>query len=165
MVDCGVTFADAHYPGIDVILPDLRFIEERLSDLVGIFPTGGTTGPSKGANVTNLGWGTMIETAADGMGGRTDSPVALVSAPITHAAGPIALSTLSLGATQVILPGFDAAVVLDTIARHRVTHVYMPPTALYSLLDAPELVGSDTSSLKIFLLVGSPVSPEKLRQA
>ena len=32
MVDCGVTFADAHYPGIDVVLPDLRFIEERLSD-------------------------------------------------------------------------------------------------------------------------------------
>ena len=41
MVDCGVTFADAHYPGIDVILPDLRFIEERLSDLVGIVLTHG----------------------------------------------------------------------------------------------------------------------------
>ncbi|MEZ5696362.1 MAG: AMP-binding protein [Sphingomonadaceae bacterium] len=32
----------------------------NLFDLVGIFLTGGTTGPSKGANVTNLGWGTMI---------------------------------------------------------------------------------------------------------
>ncbi|WP_028966968.1 ribonuclease J [Sphingomonas phyllosphaerae] len=41
MVDCGVTFADAHYPGIDVILPDLRFIEERIDDLVGIVLTHG----------------------------------------------------------------------------------------------------------------------------
>ncbi|MGK6324235.1 ribonuclease J [Sphingomonas sp. DT-51] len=41
MVDCGVTFADSHYPGIDVILPDLRFIEERLESLVGIVLTHG----------------------------------------------------------------------------------------------------------------------------
>ena len=96
----------------DFILPEIDAFG-NLGDLVGIIPTGGTTGPSKGANVTNLGWGTMIETAADAMGGRTDHPVALVSAPITHAAGPIALSTLSLGATQVILPGFDAERVLQ----------------------------------------------------
>lgn len=41
MVDCGVTFADGAYPGIDVILPDLRFIEERLDDLVGVVITHG----------------------------------------------------------------------------------------------------------------------------
>ena len=41
MVDCGVTFADAGYPGIDLILPDLQFIEERVDDLVGIVLTHG----------------------------------------------------------------------------------------------------------------------------
>lgn len=41
MVDCGITFADPGYPGIDVILPDLQFIEERLGDLVGIVLTHG----------------------------------------------------------------------------------------------------------------------------
>ncbi len=41
MVDCGITFGDAGYPGIDVILPDLQFIEERLDDLVGIVLTHG----------------------------------------------------------------------------------------------------------------------------
>lgn len=137
----------------------------NMNELVGIFPTGGTTGPSKGANVTNLGWGTMIETAADAMGGRTDDPVALVSAPITHAAGPIALSTLSLGATQVILPGFDAEKVLGTIEERRVTHMYLPPTAMYQCLASPEIDKHDYSSLKIFILVGSPCSPEKLRVA
>ncbi len=41
MVDCGVTFADAGYPGIDLILPDLQFIEERGDSLVGIVITHG----------------------------------------------------------------------------------------------------------------------------
>ena len=166
------THGDA--PSLDTFIGDTAaadFVEPpidafgNMHELVGIFPTGGTTGPSKGANVTNLGWGTMIETAADGMGGRTDAPVALVSAPITHAAGPIALSTLSLGATQVVLPGFDAERVLRTIDERKVTHMYLPPTALYQLLASPELGKHGYSSLRIFILVGSPCSPEKLRQA
>lgn len=41
MVDCGVTFADGAYPGIDLILPDLQFIEERRDDLVGLVLTHG----------------------------------------------------------------------------------------------------------------------------
>ncbi|WP_375288359.1 ribonuclease J [Sphingomonas sp.] len=41
MVDCGVTFADHAYPGIDLVLPDLQFIEERSDDLVGIVITHG----------------------------------------------------------------------------------------------------------------------------
>lgn len=41
MVDCGVTFADPHYPGIDVILPDLGFIEEQIDGLAGIVVTHG----------------------------------------------------------------------------------------------------------------------------
>ena len=41
MVDCGVTFADHAYPGIDVVLPDLSFIEDRADDLAGIVLTHG----------------------------------------------------------------------------------------------------------------------------
>ncbi|WP_395612678.1 ribonuclease J [Allosphingosinicella sp.] len=41
MVDLGMTFADPYYPGIDLILPDLAFIEERKSDLLGIVLTHG----------------------------------------------------------------------------------------------------------------------------
>jgi ribonuclease J len=41
MVDLGMTFADARYPGIDVVLPDLAFIEERRRDLLGIVLTHG----------------------------------------------------------------------------------------------------------------------------
>lgn len=41
MVDCGVTFADHAYPGIDVVLPDLQFIEDRVAQLAGIVLTHG----------------------------------------------------------------------------------------------------------------------------
>ena len=40
MVDCGITFPEGEFdPGIDVILPDVRFIEENRGDLVGILIT------------------------------------------------------------------------------------------------------------------------------
>ena len=41
MADCGLTFADHEYPGIDLVLPDLEFIEQRRNDLVGIILTHG----------------------------------------------------------------------------------------------------------------------------
>ncbi len=41
MADLGMTFADPGYPGIDLILPDLRFIEKRKNDLLGIVLTHG----------------------------------------------------------------------------------------------------------------------------
>lgn len=41
MIDCGVTFADPEYPGVDIILPDLQFIEDRQDKLAGIVLTHG----------------------------------------------------------------------------------------------------------------------------
>lgn len=39
MVDCGVTFGDLSTPGIDLIMPDPDFIEERAHDLLAIVLT------------------------------------------------------------------------------------------------------------------------------
>jgi acyl-CoA synthetase (AMP-forming)/AMP-acid ligase II len=107
----------------------------------------------------------MIETVGNAVGGRTDDPVNLVVAPLTHAAGPVALATLQIGATQIILPRFDPKMVFESIEQNRVTHMYLPPTALYGLLGYEGREKYDVSSLRIFVLVGSPVSPDKLRQA
>jgi ribonuclease J len=41
MVDLGLTFGGADYPGIDLVLPDLEFIEARKADLLGIVLTHG----------------------------------------------------------------------------------------------------------------------------
>ncbi|TNE34013.1 MAG: ribonuclease J [Alphaproteobacteria bacterium] len=39
MIDCGISFADDRAPGIDVIVPDARWIAERREDLIGIIVT------------------------------------------------------------------------------------------------------------------------------
>jgi ribonuclease J len=41
MVDLGMTFADPGYPGVELVLPDLSFIEERKADLLGVVLTHG----------------------------------------------------------------------------------------------------------------------------
>jgi len=39
IVDAGVTFADESFPGIDLIYPDIGFIEDKKNDLLGIILT------------------------------------------------------------------------------------------------------------------------------
>jgi ribonuclease J len=41
MVDLGMTFADPGYPGVELILPDLSFIEEHREDLLAVVLTHG----------------------------------------------------------------------------------------------------------------------------
>jgi len=94
-----------------------------------------------------------------------DNPVCLATAPLTHAAGPVAMAAVAMGATVSVLPGFDAEAVMRAIQRDRVTHMFLPPTALYTMLAHPHVRDYDYSSLRYFLLAGSPVSPDKLRQA
>ena len=41
MVDLGLTFSGGQYPGVELVLPDLDFIEARKKDLLGIVLTHG----------------------------------------------------------------------------------------------------------------------------
>jgi fatty-acyl-CoA synthase len=133
--------------------------------LVGLVPTGGTTGPAKGVRVTSLAWGTMTEMASHYWQCDAPNPVCLNTAPLSHAAGVVAFTMFTQGATNVIMPKFDAGTVLENIERFRITHLFLPPTALYALLAHPEVNKFDYSSLRVFLLAGSPVSPAKLKRA
>jgi fatty-acyl-CoA synthase len=137
----------------------------NIDRLVGLVPTGGTTGPAKGVMVTGLSWGTMIETANICLRNDDIPPVCLSTAPLSHAAGVVAFAMFPLGATNVVMPGFDALGVLENIPRHRVTHIFLPPTALYSMLAHPRVRDVDYSSLRRLLLAAAPVSPDKMKQA
>ncbi len=68
-----------------------------------------------------------------------------------------------MGATVVVLPRFDPEGVMTAIEKHRVTHMFLPPTALYALLAHPGVRDHDYSSLRYFLLAGSPVSPDEVQ--
>ncbi|HXQ27582.1 MAG TPA: AMP-binding protein [Candidatus Acidoferrales bacterium] len=138
----------------------------NLDGLVGLVPTGGTTGPAKGVRVTNLAWGTMLDMASHYWQSDESEAVCLSAAPLSHAAGVVAIATLGFGATNIVMPSpnFEPLEVLRAIERHKVTHLYLPPTALYKLLALPEVGQFDYSSLRILLLAGSPVSPDQFKK-
>jgi fatty-acyl-CoA synthase len=150
--------------GGDTQEPEWADAHGNLDQMMGLVPTGGTTGPARGVRVTNLAWGTMTEMATHYWRGGDCTPVCLCTAPLSHAAGVVAFTMFALGGTNVILPGFDPLAVLRAIEQYRVTHLFLPPTAFYALLAHPEVGKFNYSSLRIFLLAGSPVSPDKFKR-
>jgi acyl-CoA synthetase (AMP-forming)/AMP-acid ligase II len=107
----------------------------------------------------------MLEMASHYWRAEDVEPVSLCVAPLSHAAGVVAFAMFSLSATNVVMPGFEPLEVLRAIEQYRVTHLFLPPTALYKLLALPEISKFDYSTLRVFLLAGSPVSPDKFKRA
>jgi fatty-acyl-CoA synthase len=150
--------------GADRAIPEWADAYGNLEHMMGLVPTGGTTGPARGVRVTNLAWGTMTEMATRYWSATDVAPVCLCTAPLSHAAGVVAFTMFALGGTNIVLSGFEASRVLRAIEQYRATHLFLPPTALYSLLAHPDVGKFDYSSLRLFLLAGSPVSPDKFKK-
>jgi long-chain acyl-CoA synthetase len=134
------------------------------STLAGLFYTGGTTGPSKGVMLThgNLianAWNLMTAVAL------TSEDRYLVMAPMFHAAGTVAvLGCVALAACQVIVPAFEAALVLDTIEAERITSSLAVPTMLVGMLEEQRRQPRDVTSLRLLGHGASPVAVETLRR-
>lgn len=138
-------------------------VEQGPDDLVTLFSSGGTTGFPKAVMMTNSSWeaitlGCQILLAAD-------DPVHLVVAPMTHAAGGSALAYAPMGMTNVMLPGFEPKAVMEAIERHRVTHLFLPPTAIYRLLAHPDVRRYGYSSLRYFNFASAPIAIAKVKEA
>lgn len=125
--------------------------------------TGGTTGSSKAAAIPHRALESMIDGFLAHMPER--EPVYLVAAPISHAAGCVVYPVLAVGGTNVVHPAVDAEAILASIERNRVTRIFLPPTAIYSLLAHPRVREFDTSSLRYFLYAAAPMSVDKLEEA
>ena len=132
--------------------------------VTGVTATGGTTGRSKAAIWETLTWDTFV-TLFNCVAATPQRPVHLCVAPISHTAGPMAVALMAVGGKTVVLPGFDALEVMKNIEQHKVTHIFLPPTALYAMLAHPEVGNFDYSSLKYFIVAAAPVAPEKIREA
>jgi acyl-CoA synthetase (AMP-forming)/AMP-acid ligase II len=126
--------------------------------------TGGTTGRSKGVMLTNGNWQALVSSLVASMP-MTAPPVNMVAAPMTHAAGPLALASMALGGTVVILPKFEPQPVIDAIEKHRVSYMFLPPTAIYMLLSHPGVRDADFSSLQYISYAGAPMSLDRLKEA
>jgi fatty-acyl-CoA synthase len=147
--------------GAGVEIPDWGGLRGGGDKLVSRYPTGGTTGRSKLVGVDVQSW-TMLHLLAAAHWPRNDHPIYLMFAPITHGAGGMAVVLVSQGATVLMHDGFDAGAVLRAIETERVTHMFVPPTAFYTMLDHPDAGRYDYSTLQMLLVVSAPVTPSAL---
>jgi fatty-acyl-CoA synthase len=131
---------------------------------VMIMATGGTTGRSKGAMLSNRN---LAGTFASHMSVLNITPrmTMLAAAPISHTAGVLSLPFLARGARLVLMDGIDPQALLRVIENERVNVLFLPPTVIYMLLTQPNVREFDYSSLKYLLYGAAPMSPDKLIEA
>jgi acyl-CoA synthetase (AMP-forming)/AMP-acid ligase II len=94
----------------------------------------------------------------------TYEPRHLIVAPLSHGANGLLNILTASGAHHVIRPRFDRSLVLDLIEDLGITDLFLPPTAVYSLLADPSLEQRDLQTLRHIVYAGAPISAEKLRE-
>ena len=126
--------------------------------------SGGTTGTPKGivrshrTMVTNA-----IYTIVD-----WDWPVEnrfLVTTPLSHASGAMALPVLLKGGSMVMLDKFSPQAFVDAVEAHRITSTFVVPTMIYRILDLPQEQLDRLGSLETVVYGASLMDPSRLQEA
>ena len=143
------------------------------SDTAVILYTSGTTGHSKGAELTH---DNMVSNAVTTHGmfmpafdGGTAQRVTLVTLPLFHSTAQTAQMNAGFfgGFRLVLMPRFDAAAVLDAFVKEQVGFWIGVPTMYWALLQLAKSSGRDmremARSLKLCVSGGAPMPIEVLR--
>ncbi len=99
-------------------------------------------------------------------GGMSADDVEVHALPMYHCAQLDCFFSVDvhLGATSIILPSPEPAVLLATIEREQVTKLFCPPTVWISLLRHPDFDTTDLASLRKGYYGASPMPVEVLRE-
>jgi acyl-CoA synthetase (AMP-forming)/AMP-acid ligase II len=135
-----------------------------LDETFAIFPTGGTTGKSKGVMLTHRNIDAFFKNFYSHFNYH-DGSCHLMVAPMTHTAGLTGCLHFARGGTNAIMSSTNPPEIADAIERHSVTHLFLPPTVLYMMLSLPDIRERNYSSLQHFLVGAAPTSLDKLKQA
>ncbi len=131
-------------------------------DLALIQYTGGTTGTPKGAMLSHQNLSANAR-QVEGMDPDPEGEDRIVGVlPLFHVFANTCVMnrTVAKGGTIVMLPRFDGAQVLASIARTKATALPGVPTMYQALLDHPKLKASDLSSLQYCISGGAPLPAE-----
>jgi long-chain acyl-CoA synthetase len=128
--------------------------------------TSGTTGQPKGAQLSHANLLALMPSAIARVGRWHERDVSLVCMPLFHIGGSgWALLALYRGVPNLVTRDFEPAAILRLIAEYRVTKVLFVPAMLLFLLQAPQCVDSDFSSLELIVYGASPAPLDLLRNA
>lgn len=134
-------------------------------DLLQIQYTSGTTGVPKGACLHHRG---VINTSrfVALRAGFPEGGVWINAMPLFHIAGTIVtgLGTLSMRGTYVIAPGFDPELMLELIDSEQGNATLIVPTMILALLDSPEFIKRDLSSMQTVLTGAAEVPAALVRR-
>jgi len=148
-------------------IPDVDVLELNitLDDLISLPLTGGTTGLPKGVMLNNTNFNAISYGVSLWYQNYDCPSLMLCVAPMTHVGGRVAVASMISGSCLLVHEGFDTRDVLEAIQEEQVTDIFLPPTAIYSMLEEPALEEFDRSSLRTILYGSAPISIEKLKQA
>ncbi|XP_064488859.1 uncharacterized protein LOC135400849 isoform X2 [Ornithodoros turicata] len=139
----------------EVQVPDTR------KEILAILYTSGTTGFSKGAEMSHYAYVNNITNAAY-LIPATDTDVFLASSPFTHLSGFVfTITTMSLGATIVIGPaGSTFQSFYEVVTKNNVSSVFLFPTKLRWLTRTMEETAMRTPTVKKICTGGGPVQSD-----
>lgn len=128
--------------------------------------TSGTTGFPKGALLHHRGIINASRFVARGAG-VTDGAVWVNAMPMFHIGGGALteIGTFAFRGTYVLMPAFDAGLMLELIETYRGTITLVVPTMLSALLSHPDLGQHDQSSLRSIMSGASFVPAELVTRA
>lgn len=128
--------------------------------------TSGTTGFPKGALLHHHG---LVQNGIDavGRGGITQGESFIHHMPLFHTTGcaVLALGGLASGATMLLAPAFDPAVIIEVIEREKCEFILGVPTMLVALIAEVRRSGRDVSSVKRLMSGGAMVAPQLCNDA
>ncbi|MGE3149752.1 MAG: AMP-binding protein [Pseudorhodoplanes sp.] len=133
-------------------------------DIIRLAYTGGTTGRSKGAMLSNRA---MVTAAMVSLADSDwpENPRVLCVTPISHGAGNLIVPALFRGGTIFLHKGFDKDAFLNAVREDKISVIFCVPTLLYTLLDYPKTRESDLSSLRLVIYGAAPMSPTRIKEA
>jgi long-chain acyl-CoA synthetase len=127
--------------------------------LAWLFYTSGTTGRPKGAMLSHRNLMQMALTYFPDIDDVSAGDAIIHAAPLSHASGLYHLPHLLKGGIQVIPESgvFDPSEVYGLIEQHAGASLFLAPTMVKRLVDAPASGSSDTSNLRTLVYGGGPM--------
>jgi acyl-CoA synthetase (AMP-forming)/AMP-acid ligase II len=128
--------------------------------------TGGTTGPPKGAVLTQKNISNHISQMMTWLDGKVGEEIMLSAFPLFHMAGLfVGMISMSVGYSQVAIPNpRDLDFIISSIDKYKPNGVVNVPTIFIELLKKPKFRKLDFSSVKWFVSGAAPFPAEYIKE-